>query len=94
LAVNLEEQNKKVAETATKTQGKIDQVHALVNSQLTDSKKSELSSVRRELILLEKLDYSADLIDAAKKRITEIEDDLIERERQTKIGEDKVESNK
>ena len=52
LAARLVEQNKAAAEV---TNGKLDTIHTLVNSNMTAAMQSELDSVRRELVLMHEI---------------------------------------
>lgn len=51
----LVENNKVVAETAEITNGKLDQIHTLVNSNMTEALQSELDSVRAQLAMMREL---------------------------------------
>jgi len=97
--------NERVADNAKVTNGKLDQIHTLVNSNLTASMKGELEATIAKLVVLKKLagrderdkvDVSeSDLKDIrdTEARIAEMTAILNDRLQQTKIAEDKAKGN-
>lgn len=90
--------NERVAEATQIAGGKLDAIHALVNSQLTAALQSELNATRRELAVLGELaamraksggegaPETAALVGAATARIEELEKNLADRAEQTELA--------
>jgi hypothetical protein len=103
-AVLLLESNKDVAKTAKITNGKLDVIHQLVNSNMTAAMQSEMGALKAQLVLMhEVVDLkraagaapSADAlaaIEATKKKIQELQITLTDREGQAKVVADKEEN--
>jgi hypothetical protein len=91
--------NERVAQTAVVTNGKLDVIHTLVNSNYTSALQSELSTMKRELVLLlSVIDLkkaagqssngdAANEIASTRAKIAELEATLADRLKQTKIIE-------
>lgn len=94
----------KVAEVATAvfasslvTDGKLDQIHTLVNSQMTEALRNEQSALKRELILLRAGPQSEQVVEAttlAEIRIRELDETLAERLTQAQLAEKQAEAAK
>lgn len=79
-------ENRKVAATAAVTNGKLDVIHTLVNSNMTAAMQAQLAALKAQLVLMDRLaatgDSSAEELDAVamvEAQITELEAALHDR---------------
>jgi len=99
VAQRLEDQVREATRIAALSDSKLDQIHTLVNSNMTEARQGELDASRRELAqlkinvrLLERLgnDVPPDaikIIEFTKQTIRKLEHELDERNKQTKLAE-------
>jgi hypothetical protein len=82
-AAQAKEAAEQAARDAAETKEKLDEIHGLVNSNLTASKQANLDGARRELFLLKAIKTPTaeeqEAIVAAEDRIAELEQDLAHR---------------
>jgi hypothetical protein len=92
-------ENKKVAKTAEVTNGKLDVIHILVNSNMTAAMQSELDATRREVVGLKEIvrlnqqigqEPSQEALLAitdTEEKVAKLEAELRDRLKQTKVAE-------
>jgi hypothetical protein len=92
-------ENKKVAETAAVTNGKLDVIHILVNSNMTAAMQSELDATKREVVGLKEIvrlnkqggqepsNEALEVIRATEDKVAKLEAELRDRLKQTKVAE-------
>jgi hypothetical protein len=78
------EENKRVAEATAQTQGQLQEIHTLVNSNLTAAMQAELSAC--EALLEMKIRYS-EVDEELRLKIVELKTILYDRTKATELGE-------
>jgi len=96
----LVESNKKVADTAKSQGAKLDQIHVLVNSNMTASMQGELDAYKSNLVLLEEISSlrkaagqdpsptTMAVIESTKKKIAELDAQLADRLKNTQKADE------
>jgi hypothetical protein len=91
--------NERVAETAAVTNGKLDVIHTLVNSNMTAAMQSEFDATTRELAMMREVirlnkvagtEPSVDAlaaVTATEAKIAELDNQLVDRRKQTAVAE-------